>query len=80
MLRYVYIDNTEGKAPIIKDYPQFDKFSKLNIEFILMEANGGDRGAVMHLLEEGGGMHVDMTAKVAYLSDAEESIRIYVVN
>jgi hypothetical protein len=80
MLRYVYIDNTEGKAPIIKDYPQFDKFSRLNIEFILMDANGGDRSAVMHLLDEGGGMHVDMTAKVAYLSDSEESIRIYVVN
>lgn len=76
MLRYVSIDNTQGNAPVIKDYPQFDKFSKLNIEFILMDASNGDRQRVEMLLKDEK-LVIDATRKVAYMNGFNESLRIY---
>jgi hypothetical protein len=66
MLRIVTINPEGMEAAYVKDYPQFDKFSRVNVQFALMA--------------EGGGLVLNMDTKVAYMNEPTLVVRVYMVN
>jgi hypothetical protein len=80
MLRIVTI-NPEGMEPAyVKDYPQFDKFSRVNVQFAMMEFTNGDYAFVNEIMSEDGGLVLNMDTKVAYMNEETLVVRIYMVN
>jgi hypothetical protein len=68
------------EAAYVKDYPQFDKFSRVNVQFALMEFTDGDHEFVSVIMSEGGGLVLNMDTKVAYMNEPTLVVRVYMVN
>jgi hypothetical protein len=71
MLRIVTINPEGMEAAYVKDYPQFDKFSRVNVQFALMEFTDGDHEFVSV---------INMDTKVAYMNEPTLVVRVYMVN
>lgn len=78
MLRAM-IMNPSATKPYIKDYPQFDKVSRVNVQYVMMEFTNGDKDFVDALMEEGE-LSIDLKEQVAFMTDDELIIRIYILN
>jgi hypothetical protein len=62
MFRFIALDPMGSGPAYIKDYAHFDKVSKLNVEFALMEYLKGNKPMADHIL---GGTTIDQKAGLA---------------
>lgn len=75
----VMIMKPSALKPYIKDYPQFDKVSKVNVQFAMMEFTNGDKEFVDSIMDEGD-LTIDTVEQVAFMTDDELIIRMYLLN